>query len=49
MENIYLAIRSAPLLGAAIAGLFCLKINRSVSHWVTILGVANIFVCHCSC
>ena len=44
MENIYLAIVLAPLLGAAIAGLFCLKINRSLAHWATILGVAVSFV-----
>ena len=44
MENVYLAIVLAPLLGAAVAGLFCLKINRSVAHWATILGVAVSFV-----
>ncbi len=43
MENIYLAIPLAPLFGAAIAGLFCMKINRAVAHWVTILGVALAF------
>ncbi len=44
MEKIYLAIVLAPLLGAAIAGLFCMKINRSLAHWSTILGVAVSFV-----
>jgi NADH-quinone oxidoreductase subunit L len=44
MENVYLAIVLAPLLGAAVAGLFCLKINRSLAHWAAILGVAVSFV-----
>lgn len=40
MENIYLAIPLAPLLGAIIAGLLGNKIGRKASHLVTILGVA---------
>ncbi|MGM0411927.1 MAG: NADH-quinone oxidoreductase subunit L [Pseudomonadota bacterium] len=40
MQNVYLAIVLAPLVGAAIAGLFGRFITRSVAHWVTILGVA---------
>ncbi len=39
MENIYLAIVLAPLLGSIIAGLFGKLIGRSGAHWVTIIGV----------
>ncbi len=44
MEQVYLAIVLAPLLGAAVAGLFCRVIHRSVAHWVTIIGVAVSFL-----
>ncbi len=44
MENIYLAIPLAPLLGAIIAGLFGRQIGRVGAHTVTILGVAIAFV-----
>ena len=44
MENIYLAIPLAPLLGAIIAGLFGKQIGRVGAHTVTILGVATSFV-----
>ncbi|HEX22823.1 MAG TPA: NADH-quinone oxidoreductase subunit L, partial [Chromatiales bacterium] len=44
MENIYLTIVLAPLIGAIIAGLFGKKIGRSGAHWVTITGVAISFV-----
>ena len=44
MENIYLAIPLAPLLGAIIAGLFGKQIGRAGAHTVTILGVAVSFV-----
>ena len=44
MENIYLAIPLAPLLGAIIAGLFGKQIGRVGSHTVTILGVATSFI-----
>ena len=40
MENIYLAIVLAPLVGSIIAGLFGKIIGRSGAHWVTIIGVA---------
>jgi NADH-quinone oxidoreductase subunit L len=39
MEQIYLAIPLAPLLGAIIAGLFGRVIGRAGAHTVTILGV----------
>ncbi len=44
MENIYLTIVLAPLIGAIIAGLFGKQIGRSGAHWVTIIGVAIAFV-----
>ncbi|QGX40589.1 NADH-quinone oxidoreductase subunit L [Permianibacter aggregans] len=40
MENIYLAVVLAPLLGAIIAGLMGKQVGRAGAHWVTILGVA---------
>lgn len=40
MENIYLWIVLAPLIGAIIAGLFGHKVGRAGAHWVTIIGVA---------
>ncbi len=43
MENIYLAIPLAPLLGAIIAGLFGKQIGRAGAHTVAILGVAIAF------
>jgi NADH-quinone oxidoreductase subunit L len=43
MENLYLAIPLAPLLGAVIAGLFGKQIGRVGAHTVTILGVAVSF------
>jgi len=43
MENLYLAIPLAPLLGAIVAGLFGRQIGRTASHWVTILGVGSAF------
>jgi NADH-quinone oxidoreductase subunit L len=39
MENVYLTIVLAPLLGSIIAGLFGGRIGRAGAHWVTILGV----------
>lgn len=39
MENIYLAIVLAPLIGSILAGLFGKFIGRSGAHWVTIIGV----------
>jgi NADH-quinone oxidoreductase subunit L len=44
MEAIYLAIPLAPLIGAAIAGLFGRQIGRVGAHSVTILAVAVAFV-----
>ena len=39
MESLYLLVPLAPLAGALIAGLFGQAIGRTLSHWVTILGV----------
>jgi NADH-quinone oxidoreductase subunit L len=44
MKSLYLLVPLAPLVGAAIAGLFCRVIPRWVAHTVTILGVAVAFV-----
>jgi len=44
MEQIYLAIVLAPLLGAIIAGLFGKQIGRAGAHWVTNIGVAVSFI-----
>ena len=43
MENIYLTLVLAPLVGAIVSGLFCRKISRSSAHWITIIGVAISF------
>src|SRR3569623_2668103 len=40
MENVYLGIVLAPLIGAIVAGLFGRQIGRAGAHWVTIIGVA---------
>jgi NADH-quinone oxidoreductase subunit L len=39
MESLYLLVPLAPLAGSIIAGLFGSRIGRTLSHWVTILGV----------
>ena len=39
MENIYLGVVLAPLVGSIIAGLFANVIGRRGAHWVTIIGV----------
>jgi NADH-quinone oxidoreductase subunit L len=39
MENVYLTIVLAPLIGAIIAGFFGGKIGRAGAHWATIIGV----------
>src|SRR5512137_2205964 len=39
MESLYLLVPLAPLAGAVVAGLFGQYIGRTLSHWVTILGV----------
>ncbi len=44
MENIYLVIVLAPLLGAIIAGFFGSTIGRAGAHWVTSLGVGVSFL-----
>jgi NADH-quinone oxidoreductase subunit L len=43
MQNVYLAIPLAALIGSVIAGLLGWKIGRVASHLVTILGVAIAF------
>ena len=44
MEKVYIAIVLAPLIAAAVAGLFGHKIGRAGAHWVTIVGVTISFV-----
>ena len=44
MENVYLAIVLAPLIGAIVAGFFGKKIGRAGAHWVANIGVAVSFV-----
>jgi NADH-quinone oxidoreductase subunit L len=39
MESLYLVVPLAPLVGALVAGFFGQYIGRTLSHWVTILGV----------
>jgi len=40
MENLYLAIPLAPLIGAVLIGLFGRYLGRSLSHWIAIAAVA---------
>ncbi len=44
MQQILVAIVLAPLLAAAVAGLFGRQIGRAGAHWITILGVGLSFV-----
>jgi len=44
MQKLYLLVPMAPLAGAILAGLFGKVIGRTVSHVVTILGVAIAFL-----
>jgi NADH-quinone oxidoreductase subunit L len=44
VENVYLTIVLAPLIAAAVAGLFGKQIGRAGAHWVTIIGVTISFV-----
>ena len=44
MQNLYLLVPLAPLVGAAIAGLFCRVIPRWVAHTAAISGVAIAFI-----
>src|SRR5512134_579509 len=39
MESLYLLVPLVPLAGSLIAGLFGSTIGRTLSHWVTIIGV----------
>jgi len=39
MENIYLIVALAPLVGAVISGLFRNQVGRSGAHWAAIIGV----------
>ena len=39
MQQLYLLIPLAPLAGALISGLLCLKISNRAAHSVTILGM----------
>ena len=43
MQQLYLLVPLAPLVGAIVAGLFGAQIGRSGSHWITIIGVAISF------
>ncbi len=43
MKTSYLVAAFAPLVGAILAGFFGRRIGRTLSHWVTILGVAISF------
>jgi NADH-quinone oxidoreductase subunit L len=44
VEHIYIAIVLAPLIAAAVAGLFGRRIGRAGAHWITIIGVGIAFV-----
>ncbi len=44
MQKLYLLVPLAPLLGAAVAGLFCRVIPRWLAHTATIAGVAAAFI-----
>ena len=44
MNTLYLLVPLAPLIGALLAGLFGKFIGRTLSHVVTIAGVAVAFV-----
>ncbi len=44
MQKLYLLVPLAPLLGAIVTGLFGRLIGRTLSHWITIAGVAVSFV-----
>ena len=43
MEDLYIYIPLAPLIGSIVAGLAGRWIGRAGAHWVTILGVAVAF------
>ena len=44
MQKLYLLVPLAPLVGAAIAGLFCRVIPRWLAHTAAISGVAIAFI-----
>ena len=44
MLQLYLLVPLAPLAAAIVVGLFGAKMPRSMSHWLTIIGVAAAFV-----
>ncbi len=44
MENVYLGIILAPLIGSIVAGLFGKQVGRAGAHWVTNIGVAVSFI-----
>jgi NADH-quinone oxidoreductase subunit L len=44
MQQLYLLVPIAPLIGALLAGLLGWKFGRAFAHWVTIIGVAISFV-----
>ena len=43
MQKLYLLVPMAPLAGATLTGLFGRKLGKSLSHWITIAGVAIAF------
>ena len=43
MQQLYLLVPLAPLAAAIVVGLFGAKMPRSMSHWLTIVGVAAAF------
>ena len=45
MQTLYLIVPLAPLAGALIAGLLCMKISNRAAHTVTILGMVISTVC----
>ncbi len=44
MQQLYLLVPLAPLVGALLAGLLGWKFGRAFAHWVTIIGVTIAFV-----
>ena len=39
IETLYLVVPLAPLFGALVSGLLCMKISNRAAHWVTIAGM----------
>ena len=44
MEGVYLSIVLAPLVAAAVVGLFGNRVGRAGAHWITIIGVSISFL-----